>query len=317
MKIQKAYSTTDVHVAGEAFRIISGAPFVHYQSLEQLQEQLPHVFGEEINFLLKEPRGFAGLNGCLVVPPISLEADAAVVFFNHEGPVPLQYGGVAAVITALLECGQLQPQTSHEYNIETISGVVAVKAVMEQDEVISVSIKLEPSKVIQRNVPLSLEGSRATYSLVQAGELYAVFNQKDASPRILVEELSGLKRWGQAAIEALRSSTSAKGVILMDDSALKENKLKSITFREDGYIVRSPGFGPGAACLASSIHCSGIGLEEPVVNESIYGGRLELKIVQEIDGSYQCKVTTRGFITGMQTFVLDPTDPLYDGFLLK
>lgn len=317
MRIKKAYSTTDVHVAGEAFRVITGVPFIHYQSLLQLQEQLPHVFAEEMNLLLKEPRGFAGLNGCLVFPPISSEADAAVLFFNHEGEVRLQPGGLVAVITVLLECGKLQPRVTDDYKIETLSGVIAIQAVMEQDEVISVTMKLESSEIKQTNIPLSLQGSQAAYSLVLAGELYAVFKQSDASPRISVEELAGLKKWGQAAIEALGSAASVKGVILMDDSALKENTLKTITFRKDGYIVRSPGFGPGAACLASIIHIRSLGFDQPVVIESIYGGRMEMEIAIKNDGNYRCTVTTRAFITGMQTFVLDPTDPLNAGFLVK
>lgn len=80
MKLQKMYHTTDVHVAGEVFRIIHDVPLVHYRSLQQLEEQLPATFSEEMKLLVKEPRGFAGITGCLVVPPVSEEADVAVIF---------------------------------------------------------------------------------------------------------------------------------------------------------------------------------------------------------------------------------------------
>lgn len=61
-----------------------------------------------MQLLLNEPRGFIGLNGCIVVPSIHPEIDAAVLFFNHEGSIPLHYGGIVAVITMLLESGYLK-----------------------------------------------------------------------------------------------------------------------------------------------------------------------------------------------------------------
>lgn len=317
MKIQKVYSTTDVHVAGEAFRIIKDVPFIHYQNLEQLNEQFPHVFAEEINLLLNEPRGFAGLNGCLVVPPINREADAAVLFFNHEGTVPLHYGGIVAVITALLECGHLQPRASSEYKIETVSGLISVTAIVEKDEVVSVVLESEPCRVVQTNVALSHPHLNTPFSLVQADQLYAVFEKRNVSAEIRVEELSELKRWGQTVLQALQPDIPVKGTILMDDSHLEEGRIKTITFREDQYIVRSPGFGSTMACYASLLSKGGLYMEPPFVNESIFDSSLTVQAVKQTEGGYQFTLTSRGFITGMQTFVLDPTDPLSAGFLLK
>jgi proline racemase len=317
MRIQKVYSTTDVHVAGEAFRIIKDAPFIHYQNLEQLNKQIPIVFAEEINLLLNEPRGFAGLTGCLVVPPISREAEVAVLFFNHERTVPLHYGGIVAVITALLECGQLQPRESSEYKIETINGLIPVTAIMEMDEVVSVMLESEPCQVIQTNVPLSHPHLKTQFSLVQADQLYAVFEKRDIPAEIHVENLSELKRWGRTVFQALDSNSPVKGVILMDDSTLEEGRIKTITFREDQYILRSPGFDSTVACYTSLLSRSGMSMEQPFVNESIFDSRLKVQLTKQTESEFQFTFTSRGFITGMQTFVLDPTDPLPAGFLLK
>ncbi|WP_299091441.1 proline racemase family protein [uncultured Metabacillus sp.] len=317
MKIQKLYSTTDVHVAGEAFRIIKNVPFIHYQSLEQLNEQFLNVFAEEFNLLLNEPRGFAGINGCLVVPPISPEADAAVLFFNHEGTVPLHYGGIVALTTALLECGHLQPRSSSKYKIETICGLISVTAIMERDEVVLVVIESEACQLIQTNVPLSHPHLKADFSLVQVDQLYAVFEKREIFTEIRIKELSELKRWGQTVLQTLKSDIPVKGLILMDDSHLEEGRIKTITFREDNYIVRSPGFGSTMACYTSLLSKGGLDMEPPFVNESIFDSYLTIHSVNQTESGYQFTLTSRGFITGMQTFVLDPTDPLPAGFLLK
>jgi proline racemase len=317
MKIQKVYSSIDVHVAGEAFRIIKDAPFINYQNLEQLNEQFPHVFVEEIKLLLNEPRGFAGLNGCLVVPPFSREADAAVVFFNHEGTVPLHYGGIVAVMTALLECGHLQERESKKYKIETVSGLISVKAFMENEEVVSVQLESEPCLVIEKEVAISHPRLNTTFTLVQADQMYAVFEKRDIPTEIRVEDLSELKIWGQTVFQALGSKSPVKGAILMDNSHFEEGHIKTITFREDQYIVRSPGFGPTVASFASLFSREGKCMEQKIVNESIFGSQLVIQLANQTENGYQFIFTSRGFITGLQTFILDPTDPLAAGFLLK
>jgi proline racemase len=318
MKIQKVYSTTDVHVAGEAFRIIKDLPFFHYQSLEQLNEQLQEEFLESIQLLLNEPRGFASLNGCLVVPPVSQEADVAVLFFNYNGKLPLHYGGIVAVITALLECGHLHQRTSSEYKIETLSGIISATAIMEKNEVISVMIESEPCQLVQKDIPLTYLHLDTSFSLVQANQLYAVFEKRDISADIHVEKLSELKRWGQTVLQALESIIPVKGVILMDDFHLEDGQIKTITFDENEYIVRSPGVESTMACYTCLLANGRVlNMKSPLINKCIFDSYLTIQAVNQTENGSHFIVSTRGFITGMQTFVLDPTDPFPSGFLLK
>ncbi|WP_394140072.1 proline racemase family protein [Cytobacillus oceanisediminis] len=317
MKIQKAYTATDVHVAGEAFRIIKDAPFVHYQSLEELNDQFPLANAEEIKLLLNEPRGFAGLNGCLVVPPFKSGADAAVIFFNHDGTVPMQYGGVTAVITALLECGQLKAKPSNEYKIETVSGVFTVTAVMDNDEVKSVEFAGEACQVVQSNVVLSNRDLQTEVTLVQADQLYAIFDKAEVPFEIEIEDLPEINQWGQKAAAALADRHLEAQAILMDCSKKDEGKMKTITFRPDNYIVRSPGFGTTAACTAYLLSKGELPADGPIENKSIFNGKLKAELTTKTETGYKFCFRSRGFITGMQTYVLDPTDPFSAGFLLK
>ncbi|MFT9846059.1 proline racemase family protein [Aneurinibacillus sp. REN35] len=317
MKLQKVHTTTDVHVAGEAFRIIKEAPFMHYQSLKQLHEQLGDRFIEKIRLLLNEPRGFAGLQGCWLVPPLNQEADAAVLFFNHEGLASLHYGGIVAVMTVLLECGHLQPRESNEYKIETINGVIPVIATMERDDVVSVRVESGMCQVIEANIPLSYPHIDTPFSLVQADQLYAVFEKRTMTTEIRIEELSELKQWGRGILQALALKAPVQSVILMDDTHLAQGRVKTITFREDQYIVRSPGFGSTMACYTSVLSKGRGDIKESFVNESIFGSVLTAQAATKTKDAYTFHLTSRGFITGMQQFVLDPTDPLPAGFLLK
>ncbi|MCM3569959.1 proline racemase family protein [Neobacillus mesonae] len=315
MRIDQTYSSIDVHVAGEAFRIIQNVPFIHYQSLEELYERFPQAFHDEIKLLLNEPRGFAGLNGCLVIPPINCDADAAVLFFNHEGTVQVQYAGLAAVITALLEFGQLKMKDFNKYKIETVHGVVPVTAVMEEGEVVSVTLESDPCQVVGADIPLSHPHLKAKYSLVETDQLYAVFDKQDFPIQIELDELAELNKWGKTVLKALEVNVS--GVILMDHTSSEEGQIKTITFRNDGYIARSPGFGTTFACYTSLLSSGRLPMDGTLINKSIFGSELKAGTASQTEAGYTFKMTSRSYITGMQTFILDPADPLAFGFILK
>lgn len=302
MRTEKLYSAIDVHVAGEAFRIIRDVPFIHYKDLKDLNDQLPTVFNKEISLLLNEPRGFAGMNGCLVVPPLKKEADVGAVFFDHQGTVPIQYGGIVALLTALLESGQLQVNASNEYVIETARGLVHATAIFENEQVVSVNIEGEQGTVLDKI---------STYTLIKASQKLALFNKENVDADIRLSDLSKLNKWGRTVFKQL--DPTIDGVILVDKTSLGNGRIKTVTFRKDGWIVRSPGFEVTIACYSSLLASGSLPPDQSLVNESIFGSTLEAKASPK----GKIRLIARAFITGMQTFVLDPTDPLADGFLLK
>ncbi|MGE6343899.1 proline racemase family protein [Bacillus mycoides] len=313
MNIQKMYTAVDVHVNGEAFRVMKDVPCKYYYSLEQLNEQFSGELAEEIKLLLNEPRGFIGLNGCIVVPSIHNEVDAAVLFFNHEGFIPLHYGGIVAVITMLLESGHLKKRESNQYKIETLSGIFSVDAYVENDEVVSVSFESKLCYMIETN----LKVSNISYSLIQADKVYAVVEKDTYSPEISIENISKLKKWGEATLQAIQKQSLIKRLILVDSMQKEKNHIKSITFHEDNFIVRSPGFVSTIVSYVHTLFKNDYIADTPFRNESIFNSFITVEKVKKEELGYIFRFESRGFITGMQTFILDPTDPFPTGFLLK
>lgn len=69
------------------------------------------------------------------------------------------------------------------------------------------------------------------------------------------------------------------------------------------------------------LHARGeLKLEETFVHESIIGSTFTCRIIEEkpIDGvpAIVPEICGRAFITGMSTFMMDPEDPLAEGFEL-
>ncbi|QWH61289.1 proline racemase [Bacillus mycoides] len=313
MNIQKMYTAVDVHVNGEAFRVMKDVPCKYYYSLEQLNEQFSGELAEEMKLLLNEPRGFIGLNGCIVVPSIHNEVDAAVLFFNHEGSIPLHYGGIVAVITMLLESGYLKKRESNQYKIETLSGIFSVNAYVENDEVVSVSFESKLCYMIEEN----LKVGNISYSLIQADKVYAVVEKDTYSPEISIENISKLKKWGEATLQAIQKQSLIKRLILVDSMQKEKNHIKSITFHEDNFIVRSPGFVSTIVSYVHTLFKNDYIADKPFKNESIFNSFITVEKVKKEELGYIFRFESRGFITGMQTFILDPTDPFPTGFLLK
>ncbi|PFN27940.1 proline racemase family protein [Bacillus cereus] len=313
MNIQKMYTAVDVHVAGEAFRVIKDVPCKYYYSLEHLNEQFSGELAEEMQLLLNEPRGFIGLNGCIVVPSIHKEVDAAVLFFNHEGSMPLHYGGIVAVITMLLESGYLKKRESNQYKIETLSGIFSVHAHIEHDEVVSVSFESKLCYMVEKDLKIG----NINYSLIQADKVYAVVEKDTYSPEICVENISELKKWGEATLQSIQKHSLIKRLILVDSSQKEANNIKTITFHEDSFIVRSPGFVSTIVSYVHALFKNDIITNKPFKNESIFNSFITVEKVKKEELGYIFRFESRGFITGMQTFLLDPTDPFPTGFLLK
>ncbi|EEK78792.1 Proline racemase [Bacillus cereus R309803] len=307
------YTAVDVHVNGEAFRVMKDVPCKYYYSLEQLNEQFSGELAEEMKLLLNEPRGFIGLNGCIVVPSIHNEVDAAVLFFNHEGSIPLHYGGIVAVITMLLESGYLKKRESNQYKIETLSGIFSVQAYVENDEVVSVSFESKLCYMIEQN----LQVGNISYSLIQADKVYAVVEKDTYSPEIRIENISELKKWGEATLQAIQKRSLIKKLILVDSRQKEKNHIKSITFHEDNFIVRSPGFVSTIVSYVHALFKNDYIVDKPFINESIFNSFITVEKVKKEETGYIFRFESRGFITGMQTFLLDPTDPFPTGFLLK
>jgi proline racemase len=86
----------------------------------------------------------------------------------------------------------------------------------------------------------------------------------------------------------------------------------------DGNFDRSP-CGTGTCARMAELHAQNqLPLGQKFVHESIIGTRFEGTLVEETQvGDFQAAVPRfegSAYITGFNTFVLDPADPLQEGF---
>lgn len=295
MDFGKMYHTIDAHVAGEAFRIVLHSPIAFQgMDIQVNNEKLKTHFETEKNLLLNEPRGHRGMHGCVI--GTSDKADFSLLFFNHEHASAFKYEGLLAVVTALVETGNLD--TREYYQVETIEGIVEISADIVGQEVISASVKGTAVATTAQN--------DVTEVWVDGRRKYLLFPLPTVIPEVSLTHLAALKHWGLEKTEMLGANdTNYEGVIVYE--RMSGEKVRSVTFEKDGYILRSPGIDTTFALLATFENTE-------IENESVFGSSLMASLSNE--GEQHFKLATKAFVTGTHEFIFDQSDPLPKGFLL-
>ena len=139
--------TIDAHTEGEPLRVIlDGFPLPVGDTVlarrKDARERLDHLR----TALMWEPRGHADMYGCLVMPPVSGEADFAVLFLHNEGYSTMCGHGIIAVATVAVEIGLVETAGPRvPVTIDTPAGLVRASVRMGEGGVEEVRFLNVPS----------------------------------------------------------------------------------------------------------------------------------------------------------------------------
>lgn len=300
MILEKMFRTMDTQIFGEAYRVIVHSP-IYFEGLDahNNQKKLESHFEEEKNLLLNEPRGHRGMNGCVV--GASAVADYQLLFLHHQAAIDFKYEALLATTAALLEIGHLKTKSDGQYTVETIHGLWQVKAVIEQQEVSLISMEVAEGKILENE-------SGASCVELPSGHKFYVYSLPASIESLQLEHLSEIMEWGARKAEELTAQQkSFEGIILQEQHA--NHDYRSVTFEQDGYILRSPG-------IESSIALA-VNEQQPIdllSNQSIFESKVVIQSVPGERGIFS--VGGVPYITGSHEFILDPEDPLPKGFIL-
>jgi len=111
------------------------------------------------------------------------------------------------------------------------------------------------------------------------------------------------------------------GTIFVAPSQDKGVHSRNVCIFAEGEVDRSP-TGTGVSGRLALLHARGeIDLNQPIVIESIIGTRFTGRIIETTDfGSHSAvipEVEGSAYITGRHEFLIDPEDPLREGFILR
>jgi proline racemase len=125
--------TVDTHAGGQPTRIVvAGVGDLGGDSMPGCRDEFRHRFDHLRAGLLAEPRGHAGMFGCVLVDPRDPSADFGAVFMHNDGYVDVSGHAAMGVITALVENGIVEAEGGiARVALDTPAGVIRAVAEVE------------------------------------------------------------------------------------------------------------------------------------------------------------------------------------------
>jgi proline racemase len=320
--------TVDYHTAGEPFRIVTGGvPVLEGRSvLEKRRFAAEHLDGVR-RLLVHEPRGHADMYGCFVTEPADDGADLGVVFFHNAGYSTACGHGTIALVTWALESGLLELGSGERRVVVDVpSGRLETTARVEDGRVASVRFRNVPSFVLARG----LEVAGLTADVAFGGAFYASVEapvpvEPSTLPRLIERgrevkrELEGQREFVHPVEPELRD---VYGVMFWqreeDGPPLVQ---RNVTVFADGEVDRSP-CGSGTSARLALLDESGeLPRGQELRHLSIIGTEFRARVTgdSEVAGipAVVTEIEGSAHLTGRHEFVLDPIDPLPNGFFLR
>jgi trans-L-3-hydroxyproline dehydratase len=327
--------TIDAHTGGEPLRIIvAGFPDLPGQTILERRRYAKIHLDYLRKLLMWEPRGHADMYGCLITPPITPEADLGVLFLHNEGYSTMCGHGIIALTKVALQTNLLpltEPETT--IKIDTPAGLVTAHARISQGQVQSVYFHNVPSFVVALDEIVEVAGlGRVAYDLAFGGAFYAYVQAEAVDIRCTPENYRALIEMGMAIKRAVMASRPIQhpfeadlsflyGTIFVSPPLSEAADSRNVCIFAEGEVDRSP-TGTGVSGRMAIHHARGeIKPGQAMIIESITGSRFTGRVVGTTTfGPYAAvipEVEGTAYITGCHEFLIDPTDPLKEGFMLR
>jgi len=328
-------TTIDLHTGGEPFRVITGgfpeaAGDTILSRRRYVKEHLDHLR----TALMFEPRGHADMYGCLLTPPVTPGADIGILFMHNEGYSTMCGHGIIAITKAALETGLIPMQAPETtVRIDSPAGLITAHARVSGGKVQSVYFHNVPSFVLAKDETIEVPGlGQVRYDIAFGGAFYAYVNAADLGVRCTPEHFRPLIEKGMAIKRAIMASRPIPhpfeadlsflyGTIFVGPPMDEGSHSRNVCIFAEGEVDRSPTGTGVSGRLAIHFARGEIGIGERIVIESIIGSRFSGRVAEATRfGPHAAiipEVEGAAHITGRHEFVIDPSDPLRNGFILR
>lgn len=331
----RSIHTIDMHTGGEPIRVVvGGLPDVPGETILERRVAVKTTLDHYRKVLMREPRGHRDMYGCILTPPTTKGAAFGVIFMHNEGYSTMCGHGILAVSRLAVETG-LVPCTPPETHlvIDTPAGTVDSWVGSEEGIVRSVRFRNVSSFVDALDETVEISGiGQVRYDLAYGGAYYAYVDAPPLGLACVPSEAQELIEMGMAIKRAVMRTRTIEhpfqkdlgflyGTIFVAPAQVPGVHSRNVCVFADGQIDRSPTGTGVSGRLAIHFRRGEIGVNSPIVIESIIGSTFTCAVVERRRyGRFDAvipEVRGTAHITGRHEFTIDPADPFNVGFELS
>ncbi len=333
MRSVRTLSAIDSHTEGMPTRVITGGVGVIPGATMEERRQYFMAHDDDLRlFLMNEPRGHSAMSGAILQPPTRPDADWGVLYIEVSGCLPMCGHGTIGVATVLVESGMVpdsEPLT--QVRLDTPSGLVVVDVAVRDGRAEHVTLQNVPAYSHALDASVEVKGlGTVTYDLAYGGNFYAILPLEQLG---IPFDRSEKDRILQAGLDIMAAINETDRPVHPEDPGISGCKHVQFTAPgrngsdsrnamaiHPGWFDRSP-CGTGTCARMAQLHARGeLELGQEFVNESFIGTNFTGKLLETttVGGLPGVVPTVRGraWITGMGNYLLDPTDPFPNGFVI-
>ncbi len=344
MRFSNMITAVDAHAAGEPGRVITGGILDMpgdsvLEKMQWMEKNADHIRLR----MLREPRGYPALCCNVIVPPKHPDADAGFIIMEQTEYPAMSGSNVMCVTTVLLETGMLPMQEPiTELTLEAPAGLIKVQAACKDGKVTKVTFRNVPAFAIHLDVEIDVPHlGKVIVDIAWGGMLYVIADAEQLGIEVTSENGGELVRASEmirvATVEQMpvfhpetpsftgpsisqisgpptHPKAHRKNAVTLATGVLDWDKPSTWT----GVLDRSP-CGTGTCAKMAVLHAKGeLDIGEEFIHESVLGTLFTGKLLEKDKvGEYEAvvpEISGQAWITGFANYVLDPTDPLQNGY---
>jgi len=329
---RQTFFCIDAHTCGNPVRVVAGGgPPLRGRTMSEKRQDFVARYDWIRTGLMFEPRGHDVMSGSILYELMREDTDAAILFIETSGCLPMCGHGAIGTVTVLIEEGLVTPRQKGRLVFEAPAGIIT--ADYRQDaagRVAEVRIRNVPSFHCRTGLSVDVPDlGELGFDVAYGGNFYAIiepqpsyagldgisaFDIQRLSPivRRLINEKYEFVHPENATITGLRH------ILWAGPAHHPEADARNAVFYGEKAIDRSPCGTGTSARMAQKAARGELGVGDAFVHESIIGslfrGRVEAKAKVGTYDAIIPSIAGEAWITGHNTIFLDDRDPFVKGF---
>lgn len=329
--IRHTFFCIDGHTAGNPVRLVAGgAPLLRGSSMAERRLDFLERFDWIRTGLCFEPRGHDMMSGGFLYPPCEPDSDAAILFIETSGCLPMCGHGTIGMITFGLEHGLITPRESGRLTVEVPAGTIHIEYEKDGAKVTAVRIRNVPAYLAAQGIMIDVPGfGPLTLDVAYGGNYYAIIEPQGAYTGLddlgaskLVELSRTIRELVREQFEPVHplepSIRGVSHVLWADKPSAEDADGRNAVFYGERAIDRSP-CGTGTSARLAHLAAKGrLKVGDRFVHESYIRSRFIGRVEEatELGGQAAIVPSIQGsaVATGFNTIWIDREDPFWAGF---